>query len=259
MQLSALQSVVGWGVVLLEVVLCVLIVRRGLYRRLPFFSTYVVLVIASDIGRWLVYQRWGYDSWTAWYFGWVSQGVLFLMRGVVVAELCWSSLQSYRGIWALAWRVLCGVALLLLLVAALNAGRNADWVLSFVLTAERGLELAAAVVLLSLLLISAYYRIRIEFVPWMLALGLCFYSTVQVLNNSFMHDWLTHYLFFWNGVRIGSYQVALLIWLLALRKPLPARAPAPVLLPQNVYDELSPQVNYRVRVLNERLLELLKS
>lgn len=258
-QLTTSDYLLWLGSLVLEVVLCALIVGRGLYRRLPLFSTYLALVLACDcVGLW-VYRQWGYGSWAAWYFAWISQGVIFLARSGAVAELCWSSLRAYRGIWALTWRLLCGIAVLLLLSAALDVSRKTHRVLAFVLTVERGLELAAVVLLLTLLLLSAYYRIGIQPVAWMITLGLCLYSLIQVLNNSFMQEWLTKYVFFWNGVRIVSYQAVLFLWLLALWKPLPAAAPAPTLLPQRVYDELSPQVNYRVRVLNERLLELLKS
>ncbi len=107
-------------------------------------------------------------------------------------------------------------------------------------------------------LISRYYQIRIEHAPRVIAFGLCFYSLIQVLNNSFMAEWLAHYVPWWNGTRLASFQVALAIWLLALRRPLPSPAPAPALLPQEVYDELSPQMNYRLRVLNQRLLEILR-
>jgi len=259
MQLTASDHIL-WAVgALLEVIVCVLIVRRGLYRRLPFFSTFVALDLASEVVVWWTYSRWGYGSWAAWYISWIMRGVLLLARAPVVAELCWSSLRAYRGIWALTWRLLCGVALLLLLNAALDASGNAHWMLQFVLTAERGLELAAAVILLSLLLISDYYRIRLEPVQRMVAVGLCFYSAVQVLNNSFMRGWLTQYVPWWNGIHLVSFQVALVIWWLAIRKPLPAVEQAPALLPRKVYDELSPRVNYRLRVLNQRLLEFLKS
>jgi len=248
-----------WGLsTLLEIILCVLVVRRRLHHRLPLFFAYLVLVTIHDILWSWVYARWGYGSWAAWYFSWIAQAAMLLARGLVVAELCWNSLRAYRGIWALAWRLLCVVALLLLANAAINARGHADHINPFVWAAERGLELAVAVVLLSLLLIGRHYQIPIEPVPRMIAFGLCFYSIIQVLNNSFMGQWLGHYVPWWNGIRLVSFQIALVIWLLALRKPLPAAAPAPTLLPQSVYDEVAPEVSYRLRVLNQRLLEVLK-
>ncbi len=258
MQLTASDYVL-WGLAtFLELILCVLVVRRGLHRRLPFFTGYLVLLIVCDALHWWIYHRWGYGSWAGWYFSRTAQGVMFAARGLVVVELCRVSLRAYRGICALACRLLCAIALLLLVNATINARGHADHINAFVWAAERGLELAAAVVLLSLFLISRYYQIRIEHAPRVIAFGLCFYSLIQVLNNSFMAEWLAHYVPWWNGTRLASFQVALAIWLLALRRPLPSPAPAPALLPQEVYDELSPQMNYRLRVLNQRLLEILR-
>lgn len=258
MHLTPADYLLWWATALLELMLCALMVRRGLYRRLPFFSTYVALVFARATLVWWAYHFLGYDSRTAWHIAYVTEGVSLLARGLVVAELCWSSLRGYRGVWALAWRLLSVIALLLLLNAALDAHGRAYWIAPFILTAKRGLELAATAILLSLVIISRYYRIRLEPVQRMVALGLGFYSTVQALNDTFMREWLTQYFHAWNGIRLVSFQVALAIWLLALRKPLPATAPAPTLVPQSVYDELAPQVNYRLRVLNQRLLEILK-
>ncbi len=259
MQLSSSDHLL-WGVgTLLEVVLCVFIIRRGLYRRLPFFSAYPALVLTSAALLWWAYRVLGYGSPASLYIAWTTQGMMLLSRGLAVAELCWSSLRAYRGIWALTWRLLAALALALVVHAGLSAAGNRSWIAPFVLTAERGLELAAVGILVLLLAVCRYYEIRLEPVQKMILLGLGFYSAIQVLNNSFMREWLTQYFHWWNGIRLASFQVALVIWLLALRKPLPAVAPAPALLPQEVYDELAPQVNYRLRLLNQRLLEMLKS
>ena len=93
----------------------------------------------------------------------------------------------------------------------------------------------------------------------MVALGLGLYSTVQVLNSTFLRELRVEYLGLGNLIRMVSFVAVLLIWLLALRKPLPTAAEAPILLPQHIYDEVAPQVNYRLRLLNQRLLEILKS
>ena len=255
-----------WGVTaLLEALLCALIVQRGLYRRLAFFSAYLALVLARGILLWWAYHYLGSGSPAAWYIAWVTQGILLLARGLAIAELCRSSLRAYRGIWALGWRLLCTIALLLLFNASLHAYGNSFWIAPFIITAERDLELAVVGILVFLVALCRYYEIRLEPFQKMIALGLCFYSAVQVSNDSFVREWLTRYFHLtpyfhlWNGIRLVSFQVALAIWLLALRKPLPAAAPAPALLPQSVYDELSPQLNYRLRLLNQRLLEMLKS
>ena len=246
------STVLGLGV-------CAAAFRRRLLPRLPLFTSYLVLVVAHNLSVWGAYLIWGYASRFAFYWFWLTQAAVLAARAMAIAELGWRVLREYRGVWALAWRLLCAIALLLLLHAAFNARDNAFRIDAFLLTAERGLELAVVGILVLLLAICRYYQIRLEAVHRMIALGLGFYSAVQVLNDSFSRIWLTQYFELGNRIRMVSFGVALVIWLLALLRPLPDAAPAPALLPQSVYDELSPQVNYRLRVLNQRLLEILKS
>ncbi len=244
---------------LLQLGLCALIFWRRLYWRLPIFSSYVVLSLASGIVASWVYLHWGYRSWTAWYFAWIRQGLMVFARSLAVAELCWKILRAYAGVWGLAWRTLVLLSVMLTARAMVHAQGDAHWVVPFVLTAEQGLEMMIAAVLLAVLAICAYYRIGVEPLYRWIAGGLCFYSIIQALNNSFLRNWLSTHIFFWNEVRLLSFEIAIVVWCLALWKPLPAERPAPVLLSQQVYDELTPQVNYRLRMLNQRLLEILRS
>ncbi len=251
------QSVLWVSGLILEGLVCILAIRRGLFGRLPTFTTYLVLVLARDLwGFWLSRQL-DYRSAVLLHAYWGTQAIVLLARGVAIGEICRRSLQPYRGVWALAWRLLVLGASILLLHAAWVAWEKSAWFGSFVLSAERGLELAAVVVLVLLLTIWRYYDIRVEPILAMVALGLGLYSAVQVANNSFMGDWLTKYFHWWDAVRVVSFQVAVVVWCLALRKPLPALRPRPVLLEQRVYDELAPQVSYRLRELNDRLREML--
>ena len=257
MHLTLGESLLGAASTLLELLVCAFAFRRRLYLRLPFFTAYLALLVGRTLILWWFYLGPGYGSRVSFYYFWVSQGILLAARAAAVAEIAWRALRGYRGVWALGWRVLLIIALFLLLHATLDARGSRPWISPFILTAERGLELAAVGILVLLLAICRYYGIQLEPVQKMIALGMGLYSAVQVLNNSVLR--VTHYFAMWNEIRIVSFQVALVIWLVALRKPLPATAPAPPLLPQRVYDELSPQVNYRLRALNQRLLEILKS
>jgi hypothetical protein len=63
----------------------------------------------------------------------------------------------------------------------------------------------------------------------------------------------------WSTIRTSGDIISISMWCYALRKPLPAPAKDPVLLPAEVYREFSPEVNLRLRAFNDRLLELLKS
>jgi hypothetical protein len=244
---------------LLELVVCAYAFRRRLYLRLPLFTAYLTLLFLRNFVLWWFYLGPGYDSRAAFDYFWVTQGLLLAARGAAIGEIAWRVLHRYRGIWTLGLLVLLITAVSLLAHAGYSALGNRSWIAPFVLTAERGLELAAVGIVVSLFYFSRYYGIRLEPVEGMVALGLGIYSAVQVINISFMREWLTRYFHWWANIRVISFLVALAIWWLALRKPLPAERPAPELLSQEIYDGLAPQVSFRLRKLNETLLELLKS
>ena len=72
---------------------------------------------------------------------------------MAIAELCQHILAPYRGVWALAKRTLLGITSILLGYTMITTLGNSSRITPFILTAERGLELAATVILLTLLFI----------------------------------------------------------------------------------------------------------
>lgn len=258
MHFGPLENFAWWAGLSLEVVVCALALYRGLFRREPFFTTYLVLLVASEAIIWLTYYFTGWQSTGAFATYWSLQAILLLARGAVLAELCRCVLGPYTGVWRFSRSVLTGIAGVLVVAAAIAAHQAGNHIGPFIRTADRGLELAIVGVLLFALAFCRYYRIRIDRVVVMVALGLGFYSAVQVANNTILSAWLKTYFNWWNQVRALSFNVATFLWLVALWRPLPEAQPAPVLLDQETYDELSPQLSFRLRQLNARLSEMLK-
>jgi hypothetical protein len=125
--------------------------------------------------------------------------------------------------------------------------------------ADRGLELTVVGVLLFGLIFCRYYDIEIPRHWAWIAFGLGFCSAIQVANNTFLGDWhAQQHVLIWGALRRASFNIAILFWLVALWKPLPATAPAPVLLARGDCEFLAPQVSGRLRELNARLLEMWK-
>jgi hypothetical protein len=244
--------------------LCYLIVRRGTYKCLSFLFFYLI----SDLGRSAVifasYQHWGYSSWASYIVAWSSQAVVVAARGMAVAEVCKNCLQEYKGIWALGWRILAGAGAVVVSYAAVVTlvAKNKSFLLAVartVLAADRGLELALIAVLLSLLVFARYYRVPLGRPHKALAVGFGLFSSVAVLNDSVLSVFLRRYISVWNGIETSSYFVVLVVWLRVFYKLVPAPSPVPVLIPQTLYQELAPRFNYRLRLLNDRLMGMLKS
>jgi hypothetical protein len=271
-----------WSTIGFEILLCVLVYARNLPRRLPFFTSYVTVIAASTFGIQLVYRQFGFRSVASYNAAWIVTGVHIVVRGLAVAELCRHELRGYRGIWALTWRALAILAVFFLGHAAIDAWGQAGGIAIYGLTLERDIAISSIAIILALLLIRNYYGLALEPLFTWIAIGILIVSIVDTMNDTTLKSRFTGpllYWFFsryssswaglksqvesanalWSTIRTSGFVVSMSIWCYALRKPLPAPAKGPVLLPAEVYRELSPALNLRLRAFNDRLLEMLKS
>jgi len=257
----------------LQALLFALLFWRGANRRLPLFAVYVSCQLITSFVGWVIVREYGFWSYATYDFGWIEIGILIVAEWLVTAELCWRGFRAYRGIWALAWRLLLGLFAILLVHAAWGAIEHSDRIGALVLALHRDLALASAVILVAMLSVERHYQLELEQLEGWIAIGFCAYFITVVLSNSLLIQWyMTHWPAFsanapsqasleawWNGIQLAVFDVALGAWCFALRKPLPAPKPEPVLLPHETYGELAPAINYRLRALNARLIDFLKA
>ena len=264
-----------------EILLFALVYLRNLQRRLAYFTAYSTLLLMGTIGLALVYHHFGFQSPASYNAYWITVGLIIIARSFAVAELCRYELRAYQGIWALTWRILALLVVFFLGHATVNAWGQIGDISIYGLTIERDIAISSIVILLALLLIRNYYGLTLEPLHMWIAIGMLFISVSEVINNTILFNTLTRHLFFWlfgryapfwpdlksqvesandlwNTIRTSGDIISISIWCYPLRKPLPAPAQAPVLLPAEVYRELSPAVNLRLRAFNDRLLEMLK-
>lgn len=243
---------------ILELAVFSLAVRRKILRDMPFFSIYLGLLVASEVIRWLVFRVTTLDSRASFDTYWTTQALLVCFRALVVYEICKLLLRPYKGIWRMCQPVLFAVAAILIADAAVVARESAHQAATAILTAERGLEIAALAILLLGLAFCKYYGLRIERYLLWIGLGLGFYSAVQVANNTFMQQGLGWYFSVWENLRLISFNVATACWFVALLKPVPTAQPARALMTRERYETLAPRVTARLRELNTHLLEMWK-
>lgn len=244
--------------VLSEVVVLALALRRKLFGQLHFFTLYLALVVVDEAALWITYRLTGVNSLISFHLYWTLQAFLVFGRALAVYEVCRVLLGSYIGVWKLCRPFLLFLAIFLLGAATISNRASAHHIAATILTAERGLELMVVAILIVGLMFCRYYGLRIErYLIW-IALGLGFYSAVQVANNTFLQNSVIGHFAIWGDLRHASFNIATILWLVALWKPLPAARPAPVLLVSGEYESLAPQVTLRLRELNARLLEMWK-
>lgn len=255
-------TLLNWSfVVVLEIGVLVLSLRRGLAQRLPGFVGYACALVANELITLCVYRIYGLNSEAYFYCYWILQALLFSLRAVVVYEICRAILSPFVGVWNLTKPALLAIGVVLAAIAGLSAQHGRYFFTTAVLNGQAGLELAVVCLLIAGLGFCAYYSVQVKkHLTWM-ALGFGFYSIIRAADNVLLQHWSTPWLSHfavWNAVQHSAFDVALLMWIWALREPLPAKRPAPVLLPGDKYQVVSPLISLRLRELNNRLLEMWK-
>jgi hypothetical protein len=239
--------------ILLNVGLVVLLLYRKNYRVFPFLFGYALLNLIQGFAIIEIYRIWGFGSVTAKNLAWGTQGLVTFARALAVAEICHRILAKYSGIWQLAWRLLVAAATAIVLYALMVA--RANWA-SGILNMDRGLELAMATVIVLLFLFARYYEVDVEATVLALAIGFFLFSCFRVLDDTIFEHWFLGYREFWNRLGMLAFLASLMLWGLALRRTLPRITYGPEMLPADLYQTLAPEINCRLKTLNENLGQL---
>ena len=230
---------------------------KGHFRRLPLFTAYITLNLCQAGFLFVIYLRSGFCSHRTFLLAWTSEAITLLARVLATTELIGLVLRPYRGIWALGWRVLAVASIVVLIIAGVETGGDMKWA---IMLADRGFHLALAVALVSVLLLARYYSVPVHRVYKTILGGFCFYSCTVILTNTFSRAFFlhkfAHYEAVWNAATLLPYIAVQVIWALALRSSLPVVEERPALLPTSVYNEVTPLVHARLRLLNDRLVEM---
>lgn len=240
-----------WGLtILLDGVLLVLLLYRKNHRVFPVFFLYILLNVLQGFALVGIYLIWGFDSPVSKALGWGSQSIVLAARAVAVAQLCQRVLEEYRGIWALAKRLLVVTAAVVLLCSW--AAARGSWQLAL-LNSDRGLELSIASVIVIFFVFTRYYGVPVEPAVRALAIGFFLLSCFFVLNDTILERMMYGYTTLWNLLGTLAFLASLLLWTWTLREWQPATTLEPDLLPRGIYYAVAPEIDDRLRALNEHL------
>lgn len=255
-QMAHLQQIL-WPVnIAVGIVLLTLLIARENYRAYPAFTGYLLVNLAQAWVFYIAIHRWGFSPRAMWALGSSSQAVVRLARALAVAEVCRHTLARYRGVWGLAWRVLCASAVIVLLYSGLAARHGWKYAVPAL---DRSLELSIATVVVILLLFVRYYGVLAAPADRSLAVGFCLYSCVSAVNHTLLIQYLYDYADLWNSLGMLAFLASLLLWTWALRHRQSVTRRKESLLGAGIYESLAPQINLRLRSLNEQLRQIWKA
>jgi hypothetical protein len=246
--------------VAIEFVLLVLLFLKGNFRKLPFFTAYIGLNLCQGGFLVIVYSVYGFGSDRALSLGWYSECVTFFAQALATLEILRLTLKPFRGIWSIAWRALGVVAAVVGTLVVF--GTRGSWALAGWFQINRGYHLTFATALIACLLVVRYYSIPVPAAYKMIMGGFCFYSCTDVIINTgiqtVLYKQFLAYGPVWEYLILFSFVLMIGIDIVALYKPLPCdkrQIPPPS---DSSYQQLSPEINDRLRELNEKLLRLWK-
>jgi hypothetical protein len=240
----------------LELALFVQMIRRKIGRVYPLFFAYLVSVILQSIAVAALYRTTNLDKMTVWKLAWITQGLVVFLRALAVVELNRRVLRRYIGIWALARKLFLGVAAAVIVYDLVLSKGQWNWL---ILNGIRGLELAMAAVIVTMLLFARYYRVPVNQLQRALAVGLCLYSTFYVVNYSLFERIVQQYAVLWNFLGLTAFVASLVVWISAANRYVPSEEfAAPPAIPAELYGKLSSEVNARLLLLNRQLIHFLR-
>lgn len=247
-------ELVLWGLsVLLQATLVAYLLSSSKWRRYPGLYFYLTVNLLQAAFYYYSFSHWGFHSMRAKKAAWVSQIPVLCMRAWAVVDLCRLLLRPYSGIWGLAWRILTFLGSVLILGSILVAGHG--WA-EIVPNLNVSLEWTTVCMIVALFLFAHHYEIEPSVAIRWLALGFLLYSSFAILNDTALSYWRSWYGDTWNILGTLSFLASACLWLSAAFKPV-TQFDRAALLPSEVYHALAPEVNVRLRNLNERLIRLL--
>jgi type VI protein secretion system component VasK len=98
-----------------------------------------------------------------------------------------------------------------------------------------------------------YYEIAVEATALYLSIGFFLFSSFSVLNNTILETWPYSYATLWNMLGTLAFVATLLLWIWAVREKQPETALGPVMMPQGAYYAVVPEINDRLKALNDQL------
>jgi len=248
-----------WAIgIIVQLIVLFLIVAKRRVHTLPLFFLYIALNLCQAAFLFFVYSHYGFDSPAALQLAWPSEQIVLTAQALAAAEVLYRVLRHYAGIWALSWRLIATAVSIVICYVLASAKLTPSWKL---MIANRGFHLTFVVALISCLLLVRFYAIPIDPLYKALMGGFCVLScTIVVDNTLFQALFLRHFPnsgLIWNSLVMVVFVGVQIVWALALRHPVRVDD-KPALLPPATYDRLSPDVNSRLRDLNDILSRFLR-
>lgn len=240
----------------LSSVLVLLLFSRNVARRLVFLTLFVSLCILRDTVSLFLIHTGFVRSVTWFYIYWISEVLLSGMYLCMIAEISRHFLSDYPSIRRPALRLLGVVGLALMSWTVFSAMRHVGHPVLLFMTGEQRLVLTITMVLLLLMGIVAYYRLRLPPLYRLVLIGIGIYASLEVVADQIMLKYRLGPDSICDYTRRGAFLISVVVWTYAVWRWGTASVPQRELIPQSKYDDISPQLHERLHEANLKLENL---
>lgn len=226
--------------------------REQLFARYPYFYSYVVCVVVSEVVRVVLYVAFPNAFGLGW---WISELLTGLMGFGVTWEIFVQMLGSYDGARRMA-RFVLRILFLLIVVRAGAAAWGAPSLRILMPTTaevERDLRIVQALLLLGMLSLIVHYSLPTGRNVRLMLVGYGTYLGCQVMTLDALSRWGKSFYQGWGILSSLEYCVTLLIWCAGMWSYFPN--PAPELTLEHDYERVSGQATRAFDRLRDHLIQ----
>lgn len=208
------KLVVWWIAMFLEGTILFRAVYRKLASKYPLFYTYVAVVLAVDLTRFIIYTRHP-SSWNGFY--WSTQFVSVLVGYAVILEILRQALDPYRGAERFGRYLVLGVFAAVFAFVAFRSATRTNWSpAATTVELERDLRAMQVLVLMCILAVVFYYRIVVGRNVKGMIVGYGLFIGANVMNFAVRAHAGDRLNAGWTVFQRYSYAISLMIWAVAL-------------------------------------------
>lgn len=213
----------------LQIVIAIVMVRRGLWREFPVFFAYTVFQIVEGGTLFVLDHSAAVSADQYWCAHWVCLAIDVALRFAIIFEIFTSVFQKYPGLKQLTHVVFRRATIVLLFVAILVAARAPDDgtfpILSRVHLLDLGVGVMQSGLLMLLIGFASYFGLSWRSPAYGIAFGLGILASVRLAIEA-VRVWtgpVAGYAF--DFVTMATYHCCVVIWLVYLLAPETVRRP----------------------------------
>jgi len=233
--MAILTFIFWWAALPLEAILLWLLLRKRIFKTLPWFFTFTLFSVIAGIGRLVFRYHVGYYYYV--YYG--TEAGYALSGFAVMYEVFRHVLRDFRRIW---WfRPVFPLTIVFTVVlAALRTGhaplRFRTWIVEWIVGAEMGARFLQVSMFVLLVVLVTVFGLRWRQHAFGICAGCGLSATVDLLATTKFYEIGTKFTFWWCILSVGAYNCAILIWLWYFSGPATTEPPRAVGPPLSAED-----------------------